>query len=238
MTRPAGRCKICAVSKNLGSTTTAAVPVATRTGRSGWRDPRLWIGVLLVTASVAAGARLLASADDTVAVWSAGTELGAGADVAESDLEVRRVRFADAAELDLYFRADQAVPADLVMVRGVGDGELLPRSAVGHRDETGLLHVPLEVEPHHVPPAVTTGSVIDVYLGGAGGDGRGRGDNRDNDGPALEAVTVVDAPPAEESFAVTGARQLVVAVPEPDAAGFQADYTALDEPFVRILQRS
>lgn len=195
--------------------------------------------MLLVTASVVAGARLLASADDTVAVWSAGTELGAGADVAASDLEVRRVRFADGAELDLYFRADQAIPADLVMVRGVGDGELLPRSAVGHHEESGLLHVPLEVEPHQVPPAVTTGSVIDVYLGGAGGAERGKGDrNDDGDGPALEAVTVVDAPPAEESFAVTGARQLVVAVPEPDAVGFQADYTVLDDPSVRILQRS
>ena len=39
--------------------------------RPAWRDPRLWIGVVLVAASVVAGARLLAAADDTVQVWAA-----------------------------------------------------------------------------------------------------------------------------------------------------------------------
>lgn len=53
-------------------------PPATRVGRSGWRDPRLWIGVVLVTVSVVAGARLLAAADDTVTVWAVVDDLGAG----------------------------------------------------------------------------------------------------------------------------------------------------------------
>ncbi len=219
------------MSNDLGSTTTTAVPAATRIERSGWRDPRLWIGVLLVTASVVAGARLLAGADDTVPVWASAVDLGVGSEVAESDLAVHRVRFGDAAELDHYFRADEPMPTDLVLLRGVGAGELLPRTAVGEREASGLLHVPLEVEPHQVPPAVTTGSVVDVYLGG-------RERRRRSEGPALEAVTVVDAPTAEESFAVTGARQLVVAVPEQDAVAFQADYSAVDDPAVRILQRS
>jgi hypothetical protein len=221
-----------AVSNDLGNTTVAGVPAATRVSRSGWRDPRLWIGVLLVTASVVAGARLLAAADDTVAVWAAVADLGAGAELTEADVEVRRVRFADGTDLDHYFRADEALPADAVLVRGVGPGELLPRSAVGARADAGLLHVPLEVEPHQAPPAVTTGSVIDVYLGGAA-SGR-----RAGQGPALQEVTVVAAPPVEESFAVTGARQLVVAVPEDDAVAFQERYDAFDDPRVRVLQRS
>ena len=33
-------------------------------------DPRLWVGVAIVAVCVVAGARLLAAADDTVAVWA------------------------------------------------------------------------------------------------------------------------------------------------------------------------
>ena len=36
----------------------------------GWRDPRLWIGVAIVAVSVVVGSRLLAAADDSVAVWA------------------------------------------------------------------------------------------------------------------------------------------------------------------------
>lgn len=222
-----------AVSNDLGNHASSGVPPATRFRRTGWRDPRLWLGVLLVTVSVVGGARLLAAADDTVPVWVASEALGAGAEVTEADLEVRRVRFADGADLDHYFTAADGLPADLVLRRGVGAGELLPRSAVGPRAEVGTLHVPLEVEPHQVPPAVTAGSVIDVYLTDGGG-----GEGPAESGPALEAVPVVTAPPAAESFAVSGARQLVVAVSEDDAVAFQDRYGALADPAVRILQRS
>ena len=50
-------------------------PTALRLRNPSWRDPRLWVGVALVLVSVVAGARLLASADDTVGVWSASSDL-------------------------------------------------------------------------------------------------------------------------------------------------------------------
>src|SRR5690242_2876688 len=57
------------VSRNASPTSSRAardldVPAATRTRPSGWRDPRLWVGVVLVTGSVVAGARILSAADD------------------------------------------------------------------------------------------------------------------------------------------------------------------------------
>jgi hypothetical protein len=222
------------MSNDLGITTHPTTPAAVRLRRTGWRDPRLWIGVLLVTASVVVGARLLAAADDTTAVWVAADDLGAGALVDAADLEVRRVRFADSADLAHYLPADQPAPAGTVLTRGVGAGELLPAAALADRSEVDLLHIPLEVDPHHVPPAVRAGSVIDIYLAESmrGRDGQG------HSGPALEAVTVVEAPPASESFAITGARQLVVAVPEQQAVAFQDLYGGLDNPSVRVLQRS
>ncbi len=59
-------------------------------------------GVAIVAVSVVAGSRLLAAADDTVAVWAVVADLGPGDTVAEADLEARRVRFADTADLDRY----------------------------------------------------------------------------------------------------------------------------------------
>src|SRR5690349_1797373 len=105
------------------------VPPAVRSRPPGWRDPRLWIGLLIVALSVVGGSQLLASADDTVAVWAVSEEAGPGAALTEDDLVVRRVRFADGDDLTAYYRADATLPADLRLVRGVGAGELLPRSA-------------------------------------------------------------------------------------------------------------
>ena len=48
---------------SLGKPGTQA-PAATRVARPGWRDPRLWIGLLIVAGSVVLGARLLAAVDD------------------------------------------------------------------------------------------------------------------------------------------------------------------------------
>ncbi len=59
--------------------TVAAVPRATRSRRPGWRNPRLLLGIVLVAGSVVLGARLLAAADDTVAVWAVAADLPTGA---------------------------------------------------------------------------------------------------------------------------------------------------------------
>src|SRR5687768_11311810 len=68
-----------AVSRDLGSSVALHdAPQAVRATRPGWRDPRLWVGILIVAVSVVAGARLLAAADDTVTVWTAVRDMGAG----------------------------------------------------------------------------------------------------------------------------------------------------------------
>ena len=71
-------------------------PSARRATAPGWRDPRLWIGVAIVAASVLAGALVLGTSDDTVPVWAAADSLGAGHTLTAGDLTVRRVGFADA----------------------------------------------------------------------------------------------------------------------------------------------
>lgn len=207
-----------------------------RTSTPGRRDPRLWVGVLIVAVSVVVGARLLASADDTVAVWAADTDLVAGSAVADGDLRVVHVRFRDGDDLDGYVLADETPADDVRLTRDVGAGELLPSAALGAGDAADVLHVPVPVENVRVPPSVRAGSVVDVWASGdaveqpaadpgTGGDAGGGSTAAPEPGSTtvpgttgavrlLEGVQVVEAPSSESQLGGVGDRQLVIAVPE------------------------
>lgn len=201
--------------------------------------------MLLVAGSVVIGARLLAAADDTVTVWAVTDARGSGSPVGEQDLSVVRVRFDDDAALERYFAADQPVPDGLVLTRPVGAGELLARSAVGAADDAALIQVPLAVDPQRVPPDVTAGSVVNVWIDeGAGGPvevaepARGRDEaTSEEPGAALTEVTVVAAPAFDDTFAVSGTRQVVIAVDEQAAADFERLLASFQDPLIRIHKR-
>lgn len=195
----------------------------------------MWVGIAIVAASVVAGARLLAAADDTIQVWSAATDMGAGDRVSEEDLVATSLRFADEDALAGYFTADQTLPPDMQLTRGVAEGELLPRSAIGSAAQTGLVELPVAVEPEQVPPSVGAGAVVDVYVVGAASSPDDR--PAAPDGPVLSAVTVVDAPELTESFGTTGRRQLVLAVPEADATRFFSVLGSYDAPVLTVVRR-
>jgi hypothetical protein len=210
------------------------VPPALRGHRPAWRDPRLWIGIVLVAASVVVGARVLAAADDTVQLWAAADDLGAGQRVGADDLVATRVRFADGAAQHGYFTVDDELPADLELTRSVSEGELLPRAAVGTPQQTGLVELPIAVEPELVPPSIEPGDVVDVYvvapIGTDGGD-------QPPAGPALGGATVVDAPELASSFGTSGKRQLVLGVPESAAPAFFALLARYDAPSLTVVRR-
>jgi hypothetical protein len=186
-----------------------------------------------VAVSVVAGARLLAAADDTVAVWAVASDMGSGDQLTEDDLVTRRVRFSDDEELDRYFLVDEGLPADLELTRGIGEGELLARGAVGSAGDSDTLQVRIAVDNEQVPAAVDAGSVVHVYLVAATADGRGGTPTGE---PALEGVTVVDAPPAEDNFAATGNRTIDVVVSEAQARAYFAQRAELDDPVVTVVK--
>ena len=226
MTEPPRRCMMTRVARNLGTPTGAPAPPAVRAAPPGWRDPRIWVGIVIVAVSVVAGARLMGAADDTVQVWAAAADLGAGDQVGPDDLVATRVRFADGDALAGYFSVDDQLPADLELTRAVDAGELVPRAAVGARGESGTVQLPVAVDADQVPGSVDAGSVVDVWLV-PGGAGR----------PALSAVTVVDAPPLDEGFTTSGKRQLVLAVPEADAARFFRLLGSRDDAVLTVVRR-
>lgn len=234
MTAPAPALHDVGVSTTPGGSST---PAASRSRGPGWRDPRLWVGVAIIAASVVGGARLLGAADDTVTVWAATTTHGAGDHLTPDDLSAVRVRFADDTTLAGYYAAADTLPSELVLTRGVGEGELLPRAAVGAPEQTGLVEVPVAVAPELVPGSVAAGAVVDVYLVAPAGTAPGDGPAPTPGQPALSRVTVLDAPQAADSFATSGKRQLVLAVPDEDASTFFRLLGSTTDPVVTVVRR-
>lgn len=221
-----GRVSLGTTPRSAPAAEAVAVPPATRSARAGWRDPRLWVGLLIVAVSVVAGARLMAAADDTVSVWAVAADAGPGARLDPEDLVAHRVRFADDGDLAGYFTVDAQLPSDLRLVRGVGAGELLPRAAVGSAGTSAdTVELPVAVEAEQVPPSVQSGSVVDVYLAGS------------RRGALLTGATVVDAPGMESTFgSTTGRRQLVLAVAAGDAASFLQQVGRTREPVLTVVR--
>jgi hypothetical protein len=201
-------------SSTVASSTipTPAAPSATRVRQPGWRDPRLIAGVVVVALCVLIGARLLASADDTVAVWSLRHDVASGASIGRADLTVARVRLTGSVA-DLYVPASAAPAAGTTVTHALTAGELLPRSALSDGAVDALVEVPLSVAPDDVPASVGRGATVDVWVTPkvAGGDGRTRAHL------ALPGVVVLAVPAAGESLAPQTTRQVIVGVAEEDA---------------------
>jgi hypothetical protein len=189
---------------------TPAGPVPRRVRPPRWLDLRLVLGVLLVLGSVLLGARVLATADATVPVWSVTADLAAGTVLGPEDLAAVDVRLGDAAGAYLSTGTD---PAGRTLARAVRAGELLPRAVLEEPED--LVQVALPVQAGYVPPGLARGAVVDVYgVTDPAGTTTGEG-----------VVLVVGAAPvqavsgrAEGVLSTTATSvQVVVAVPAADA---------------------
>jgi hypothetical protein len=218
---------------NLGITDP---PTARRGSAPGWRDPRLWVGLAIVAASVLVGALVLGPSDDTVPVWAVNGSLGAGHALTADDLAVRRVHLEGSDVDSLYFRADEQLPADLRLSREIGAGELLPRAAVAPVADRDLRQVPVSVSPDQVPGSVGVGDAVDVYVRPA--THTGCADSSVCDGrPALSGVTVVDAPPSDEAFGSDGTRMLVLGMSGVEARRFFRLLASTDDAALTVVGR-
>jgi hypothetical protein len=182
-----------------------ASPPARRHPRPSWRDPRIVVGVVMVAASMLLGARLLAGADDTVTVWSAGRDLPAGTTVSAAGLQRSEVRFASEELAERYLSA-RALPAGTVLLRDVAAGELLPRAALGTRppEETAQ---PIALSSDAVPADLRRGELVDVWVTPPPDSGEGRRAVR-----VLGQVRVVAAPESSSALGPSSTRQVVVGV--------------------------
>lgn len=182
-------------------------PAAHPPGRT-WKDPRLLVGVALVAGCVLLGARLLASADDTVAVWALRRDLATGSEVTTADLQRQDLRFGSRELAARYLPADLSVPDGMVVTREVAAGELLPRAALSRGDRGELLEVPVAVGSEAVPATLRAGELVDVWVTPEPTDGEVPRADR-----VLEGVRVVALPADGSGLGPSTTRQILVGLP-------------------------
>ena len=136
-------------------------PTAARLHTPSWRDTRLVVGVVLVLLSMAIGAKVIASADDTVPMYAAAGALVPGQPVTQSD--VKRVDVQLGADRSRYVAADHDIAPDTFALRDVRPGELLPKSALGDRADIFLKPVSVPVDGGGAAQ-LTAGSIVDVWV--------------------------------------------------------------------------
>jgi len=124
-----------------------------------WFDPRLAIGIVLVAASVAGVFGIVSTADASVQVLAARDDLAPGDRIDEGDLIESSARLADT---DLYLLPGDLPDEGLVVTVAVGEGELVPLSAVGQTAGTRLASVVVTINGQ-LPGSVGAGSTVDLW---------------------------------------------------------------------------
>ncbi|AYG04309.1 hypothetical protein [Gryllotalpicola protaetiae] len=138
--------------------------------RPAWREPRFLLGLVLVVASVAGVAGLVAASDRSVEVYAARHALAAGDEVAAGDLVGVRVRLGKTASAYLH----AAPQPDTVVTRTIAAGELVPVGALGAASAQRETSVVISVDGE-LPASVDVGSSVDVWSAEASGAGAGAG---------------------------------------------------------------
>ncbi|GAA1627204.1 hypothetical protein GCM10009744_13720 [Kribbella alba] len=134
-----------------------------RNRRARWKDGRLVLGVLLVAITALAGAKLLASADDTTAIWAADHDLPSGTKLSSGDLTTVRVRFTSSEAAGQYVAADADLKG-LVVVRAIGAGEFVPRQAAVTQADNDRTELPLSIATGRLPADTAAGDQVDVWV--------------------------------------------------------------------------
>lgn len=137
------------------------VPRARRLQRPGWKDARLLVGLLLVALSLAGGARLVSSLDETTPVYAAARHLVPGQEITEDDVVAVPVRLGDPA--GRYVDADRPLQPGTHVLRAVAPGELVPVAALGDAGDARDKAVTVPVDPA-VASTLSAGAVVDVWM--------------------------------------------------------------------------
>jgi hypothetical protein len=183
-----------------GPATTAPAAIRQRTAR--YSDLRLWLGLLLLVGSTAAGYLLLSQGEDTVTVWRATRDLAPGAP--PTGLEPVAVSREVAGE-------GYARPGDVLVGRlrwPIPTGGLVPLVALEDGSRADAREVTVPVDPLHAPVALEAGDIVDVWSMPRSDSGAAEGS-----APALVLPNAVVASVAADAIGIGGEIAVVLEVP-------------------------
>ena len=169
---------------------------------------------MLVLGSVVLGAKLLAAADDTVALWQLERDMAAGSAITSADVRVTRVHFDEPADSARYVDASSPLVAGATLTRDVGAGEMLTVSGVTTASTVPPQVLPLAVTAAGMPSELAPGDSVDVWATPRGDGGGGR--------PRPVQVlqdAIVTAVGAAAAVGLGGDRQVAVALPQETDVG-------------------
>jgi hypothetical protein len=140
-------------------------PKASRQARPRWLDPKLFLGILLVLASMAFGARIIANADKSTEVWVAKEDIPENTIIdPKKMLTVTKIRFTSDEDADFYLSAAKPFPNGIRAVRTVAKGELVPARALTREPDTNLVDLAVPVSSDGLTfEASGKGDRVDVW---------------------------------------------------------------------------
>ncbi len=129
---------------------------------SVWRNPRVMLGIALILSSALAGGWLLSAARNSSEYWVLRTDVRIGQQVRSADLAPVSARI-DSVGASSLIAVDGPAPHG-VWARDIASGTLLTQDAVADRSTSGK-HLPLRVAVGSLPPGLTVGQRVDVWVG-------------------------------------------------------------------------
>lgn len=144
--------------------------LAPRLRKPSWRDPRLLIGVMLVLASIVGVVALVMAMNRTQPYFVATKDISVGQRIGAQDLSPINVRLDESAAH--YLPGDRPVAEGEVALQRIPQGQLVPLSAVGHKDELDRTPVGITLDTP-LPAEASEGTQVDVWVADAKPSGRG-----------------------------------------------------------------
>jgi hypothetical protein len=141
------------------STVTVSSPQPRRISTPSWLDLRLVLGVVLVLASIAAGALVVSRARDTDSAVVVTRDLAAGTVLTSDDLAIKQVQLPGDGH-DVYI-ATMGAAVRRELNRAMSQGELLPAAAIRAVPANTTLTVPLEPG---AAPDLRSGQQIEMWV--------------------------------------------------------------------------
>ena len=205
-------------------------PTPRRLARPKWLNVRVVGGIVLVIAAVLIGAQVIGASSQTSAVWVAQRNLAAGTVLGQDDLTSVDVNLGD--NSSLYLAPGSTSPIGMTVVNPMAKGELLAASAVAASGEGRV--VAIGVAPGNMPPGVSHGSTIDLYLTKGQGAGSEAQATTELIGKDMTVQSVTAPATGGLSGATSNQYQLSVLLP-PDIADKLVRVLPTGEPIVVLV---